>query len=297
MNKGIVYAVLAAAAWGLLPMYWKLFEGVSSIEVLGHRIVWSFVFVIMLLFWMKRKMEWRSLFRSKPVFWYTFFASVVISVNWLMMVVAVELGRIVESSLGYYLTPVVNIVLGVIILKERPKPLQWAAIGLATAGVLLMAVSYGKLPWIGLTIAFSFGFYGLLKKKAPVDEMQGLFWETSLVLPFAFLYLTFSGSLAEPFQLTNSFFLLLAGVATALPLLWYAKATRRLLLSTVGVISYLGPTLSLLIGVFLYHEPFTILHVWGFILIWAALALFTIATVKRPTKTKQTQSAPSVKHM
>jgi len=280
MNVGVMYALLAYIAWGLLPLYWNAFHGVPAETVLGHRIVWSFALVLGLLLWQKRGRDWRLLFRTKGTFWSAAAASALISVNWLLYIVAVHSGKVVEASLGYYINPLVNVVLGVLLLKERPSPMQWTAIVLAGAGVLLLTSSYGKPPWIALALALSFGLYGLCKKKTSVDPLLGLFGETAIALPLAGLYLAFQGGASAPFESPSALWLLASGLATTLPLLWFAQAAKRLPLSTVGLFQYIAPTISLAIGVLLFREPFTETHAWSFALIWFALALYTFASVR-----------------
>ncbi|MCI3919538.1 EamA family transporter RarD [Paenibacillus sp. TRM 82003] len=279
-NRGVVYALLAYLSWGLLPLYWKLFQHLSAESVLAHRIVWSFLLVILLLLWNRRLNEWKALFRTRGIFWSAVAASALISINWVTFIHAVNTGHIVESSLGYYINPLVNVLIGVLFLRERPKKLQWIAIGIAAAGVLLLTVSHGKPPWLSLTLAFSFALYGLCKKKTSVDPLLGLYMETLLVLPVAAIYLAWTGQYAEPFETATSVPLLLAGAATALPLLWFAQAAKRLTLTTVGLFQYIAPTLSLLLGVFLYHEPFSAAQRWSFGLIWIALAIYSASSIR-----------------
>jgi chloramphenicol-sensitive protein RarD len=278
LRMGVIYALLAYISWGLLPLYWKLFESLSAGAILAHRMVWSFLFVAGMLAVKKRLPEWKRMFQSKAVFGAAVLSATLISVNWLIFIAAVNSGHIVETSLGYYINPLMNVVLGVVFLKERPKKAQWVAIAIAAIGVLIMTLSYGKFPWISLTLALSFALYGFAKKKASVDPLLGLGWETIVPLPIAVLYLWIAGGAAAPLAGGTSWLLLLSGAATALPLLWFAQAAKRMPLSTVGLFQYLAPTISLAIGVLLYHEPFTQLHLFSFALIWGALALYTASS-------------------
>ncbi|HZG75958.1 MAG TPA: EamA family transporter RarD [Paenibacillus sp.] len=280
MKAGVGYAILAYVSWGLLPLYWNLFKGLPSDAVLGHRVVWSFAFVAVLLVAARRAKEWKSMFRSKRAFFSVAAASTLISANWLLFIHAVNSGHVLEASLGYYINPLVSVVLAVAFLGERPKPAQWAAIALAAVGVVFLTASYGRPPWIALTLAASFAFYGLAKKTSTADATTGLFGETLIVLPPALIYLLFAGELDAPFRDGSSWPLLLAGVATTLPLLWFAQATKRLALSTVGLIQYVSPTITLVIGVLVLREPFTSGHAWSFALIWSALALYTISSLR-----------------
>ncbi|WP_309119494.1 EamA family transporter RarD [Paenibacillus sp.] len=286
MKAGVGYAILAYLSWGMLPLYWNLFKGVPSDVVLGHRVVWSFLFVMVLLAWSKRLKAWKWMFQSKRSLFSVLAASVLISANWLLFIHAVNSGHVVEASLGYYINPLVSVVLAVFFLGERPKPLQWAAIAMAAVGVALLTISFGKPPWIALALAVSFAFYGVVKKKSSADAVSGLFGETLVVLPPALIYLLFAGGLDAPFRSVDAWPLVLAGVATTLPLLWFAQAAKRLPLSTVGLIQYVSPTITLAIGVLLFREPFTSGHAWSFALIWSALALYTVASLRsaRPTR-------------
>ncbi len=284
MKAGVGYAILAYISWGLLPLYWNLFKGLPADVVLGHRVVWSFLFVLGLLAWSKRLREWKWMFRSKRSFFSAFAASALISANWLLFIYAVNSGHVVEASLGYYINPLVSVVLAVFFLGERPSRMQWAAIALAAVGVALLTVSFGKPPWIALLLAISFAFYGVAKKKSTADAASGLFGETLVVLPPAVLYLLFAGGGDAPFRSAEAWPLVLAGVATTLPLLWFAQAAKRLPLSTVGLIQYISPTITLAIGVLLFREPFTSGHAWSFVLIWSALAIYTIASLRQASR-------------
>ncbi|WP_325176572.1 EamA family transporter RarD [Paenibacillus alkalitolerans] len=290
MASGIVYALLAYISWGLLPLYWKMLERLPPESILAHRILWSFLFVVGLLAVKKRLPEWKSLFGSRAVFGAALLSAALISLNWLVYIASVNSGHIVEASLGYYINPLVNVLLGVLFLRERPSKPQWAAIGLAAAGVLILTLSYGKFPWIALILAFSFGLYGLAKKKTAVDPLLGLSWETIIPLPAAVVFLTVTGGIAAPFADASSLPLLLAGAATALPLLWFAQAAKRLALSTVGLFQYLAPSISLVIGVAVYNEPFSDAHMISFACIWSALALYTISSLRLNAVKKQEAS-------
>ncbi|WP_274361365.1 EamA family transporter RarD [Paenibacillus thermotolerans] len=280
MSTGVIYALFAYIAWGLLPLFWKLFDGLPAEAILAHRIIWSVVFVAGLLAAKKRLHEWKRLFASWAVFGAAALSALLISINWLVYIISVNSGHIVEASLGYYINPLISVLLGVFFLRERPSKLQWTALALAAAGVVVLTVSYGKFPWIALTLAFSFGLYGLAKKKTNVDPLLGLSWETIIPLPVAIGYLAYAGGFGAPFESAASLPLLLAGAATALPLLWFAEAAKRLPLSTVGLFQYAAPTISLILGIALYHEPFSSVHVVSFACIWGALLLYTASSFR-----------------
>ncbi|MEF2245541.1 MULTISPECIES: EamA family transporter RarD [unclassified Paenibacillus] len=285
MKKGIMYAVITYLCWGLLPLYWRLFESMSAPEILSHRILWSFIFVALLVTVVKR---WKHM-RAAIADWKSKLAVVLcalfISANWLIFIWAVNQHQVLETSLGYYMNPLISVLFAVIFLKERLNVGQWLAIGLAAIGVLWMAIQYGHVPWIALSLAISFACYGLAKKAAKLDVLLGLTWETMIVFPIALFYLIFvhSNHTATIGQLSTAslILLLLAGVATALPLFWFAKAAERLPLSIVGFIQYIAPTTSLLLAIFVFKEPFTNSQLYSFIFIWCSLVLFSIATFRQ----------------
>jgi chloramphenicol-sensitive protein RarD len=292
MNKGILYGIGAYVMWGVLPIYWKLIQSVPALEIVGHRMLWSFVFVFLVV---TLRREWQTIVivRKQPKILLTYLVTaVILTVNWLTYIWAVNSGYIVESSLGYFINPLVNVLLGVIFLRERLRLWQWVSVGLALLGVLYLTISYGALPWISLVLAFSFGFYGLIKKTAPLGSIPGFTIETGfMVLPALgwLLYLEFVGRGAIGHQPTFvSLMLILAGVATGLPLLWFGEAARRVRLSTLGFMQYIAPTFQFLIGVIIYGEDFSQDRVIGFCIIWAALLIFSLDGVtqhRKPTPT------------
>jgi chloramphenicol-sensitive protein RarD len=279
LNKGIVAAVITYTLWGLLPVYWKALQAVPALEILGHRMVWSCLFVLLLLTarkqwdWIRRSAERRTAL--------TFGASAsLLALNWFTYIWAVNAGHIVDASLGYFINPLISVLLGVIFLQERLRPWQGVAIGLATVGVVFLTVGYGAFPWIALTLALTFGFYGLLRKTAPLGSLEGLAMETALMSVPALAFLLYlAGTGAGSFGragLPVSALLAGAGLVTAVPLLLFAYAARRVTLATVGILQYIAPTLQFLLGVFVYHEPFSQTRLVGFVAIWLALALYSI---------------------
>lgn len=287
-RAGITYGVIAYILWGLLPLYWKLLEAVSAEVVLAHRIVWSFLFMLLLILFSKRWamfiQECKRIIHHKRVLLTIMAASILISANWLIFIWAVQHDHVVQSSLGYYINPLVNILLGVIFLRERLTRVQIVSCVLAAIGVAYLTIDYGVFPWISLFLAFSFGFYGLLKKIANVDASFGLAIETLAVTPLALVYLfVFIGPTAgfQPGGLGINILLLLTGVATAIPLLLFGSAVLHIPLSMVGFIQYIAPTMMLLIGVFLYGEPFTQAHIITFIFIWVSLILYMSGSFKK----------------
>jgi chloramphenicol-sensitive protein RarD len=278
MNKGIWYGIGAYALWGFFPIYWKFLHQVSALQVIGHRIGWSFILLAIYVLVTKQWQDFRSVaFKAKTIGIYSI-AAVLLSFNWLIYVWGVNSGFIVETSLGYFINPLLSVLLGVVFLRERLRPRQWIPVGLATVGVIYLTFVYGRLPWIALSLAFSFGFYGFVKKLSPLGSLYGLTLETGIVFPIALIYLVivgFNGSGA--FLHTGTLvdvFLIGAGLVTTIPLLMFASAAKQIPLTIVGLLQYIAPTLQFLIGVFIYKEPFDVAHFIGFSIVWMALIIF-----------------------
>ena len=276
---GIGYALLAFSAWGFLPIYWKLLDTVPSLEILAHRMVWSVLFLVALLAVQKRLAEFRDLFKTPKYVLMLLGTAVLLGINWFFYIYGVNTNQIVETSLGYFINPLFNVLLGVIFLKERLNYWQVLALVMATLGVLNFLRGFDSLPWIALVLACTFSCYGLLRKMIPVKPLVGLLVETLLLSPFALiLIVVWNAEGVENFggEWKNIFFLVGAGVITALPLLWFTNAGKRLRYSTLGFINYMTPSIQLIIGVFLYNEPFTSTHAVTFGLIWTGLFIFSI---------------------
>jgi chloramphenicol-sensitive protein RarD len=276
---GALYAALAYGTWGVLPVYWKALAGVPLVEVLAHRVFGTVIFAALLLAGLRRTGELGDALRSPRERASLLASGALIAVNWGVFIWAVGAGRIIETSLGYYLNPLVNVLLGTAFLHERLRRAQAISVVLAGSGVLVMLVSHGELPWIALALAASFGLYGLLHKLTHVRPIAALALETGALAPLALAYLLFAteptgGALVTAGAVPRTL-LVLAGPVTALPLLWFASAARRLRLSTLGLFQYLAPTLALLVAVFVYGEPFGRPHAVAFVLIWSALALYS----------------------
>jgi chloramphenicol-sensitive protein RarD len=279
MQLGILFAALAYTAWGLFPIYFKSLQGVPPLEILMHRIVWALGFLIIVLT-VRRQWAWVSQVLKQPKILASFAASAsLLSINWFIYIWSVNNGHVVDSSLGYFITPLVNVLLGYVLLKERMRVGQWAAIVLAAGGVLWLTWQAGHLPWIGLALAFSFGGYGLLRKTAALGALEGLSLETILLFPIALTYLAVLAVQGHNTFLqapaTTQSLLAVAGPLTAVPLLLFAAGARRIKMSTLGLLQYIAPTLQLLIGVVLYGEPFGGGRQIGFFIIWTALALYS----------------------
>ncbi len=277
-RSGTLYALLAYGAWGLLPIYWK-FLGISpAVEVLSHRMIWSAVFLMLILLVQGRISDLVDLLRQPRRVGVLLLTASLLSFNWGLYIYGVNSDRVVESSLGYYINPLVTVLLGFVFLKERLHPLQWLAVALAAVGVGYFVVQFGTVPWIALGLAISFAFYGLLRKTTPVAPLVGLAVETLLITPFtltfvSYLGLTGEGHFGQTLPLTLLF--MGAGVATSMPLLWFNTAAKRLPLATLGFFQYLAPSIALLLGVLVYGEPFTPTHLVTFGCIWTALTLYT----------------------
>jgi chloramphenicol-sensitive protein RarD len=282
--SGLWYGVAAYSLWGLLTLYWRLFPNVPAIQVLGHRIVWSFVVLVAITAasWRQRHAALQSV--TPRVIGLYALAAVLIGVNWFLYVYSVNNGFIVESSLGYFITPLVNVLMGVVVFRERLRQMQWVAVAFAFAGVVWLTLAYGTLPWIGLALAGSFGSYGLVKKQAPLPSLEGLAVETAVLLVPAALYLMAlhrngTGAFLH-LGATTDLLVVAGGIVTVIPLLLFATAVRRIPLSVVGILQYIAPTIQFLLGVFAFQEPFTRTQLSGFGLVWIGLAVFTLDSMR-----------------
>ena len=279
-TAGFLAAFGAYFAWGLFPAYWKQVGAVPSTLVVAHRVVWSFAFVAVLLALFRRWPDFGRALREPRTRRALALSTVLISGNWLLFIWAINTGRVLQGSLGYYINPLVNVLLARAFLGERLRPAQWTAVALAAAGVVYLAWGVGTLPWVSLLLAGSFGVYGLVRKTASVEALTGLAVETALATPVAAGFLlwqawTPGGAAVWGTSTREALFLLGAGVVTALPLWWFAEGARRLRYSTLGIIQYVAPTGQLLLAVLVYGELFTPRHAVTFACIWAAVALYT----------------------
>jgi len=280
MNKGTWHAIGAYVLWGFFPVYFKWLREIPALQVIGHRIIWSCFMLCAILLLTRQWATFRAQTRSRRVILIYLIAAFLIGINWLVFVWAVNANFIVEVSLGYFLSPIVNVVMGVIFLRERLRLWQWLSIGLVAAGVLYLTLAYGRFPWIALTLALSFGVYGLVKKTAPLRSLNGLALETAILFVPALLYLLYCneiglGSFVHGGVLV-AVLLVGSGVATAIPLLLFASASQRIPLWQLGILQYIAPTLQFILGTVVYKEPFTYAQLGGFGLIWAALIIFAL---------------------
>ncbi|MFE8704176.1 EamA family transporter RarD [Cytobacillus sp. FJAT-54145] len=288
LKMGIIYAAFSYFLWGILPIYWKLLYHVNADEILANRVLWSFVFMVIILTFTKKLGAFTNTLKgfkeNKKQLLALVVASLLVSCNWFIYIWAVNTDQMIEASLGYYINPLVSVLLGMIFLKEKLSSAQYTSFVLATIGVLILSVSYGKFPWISITLAVSFGLYGLAKKLIKVDSAVGLTLETLAVTPIALIYITWlfiqgnQSFLAVSF--TTDLLLIGAGAATALPLLYFSKGAQRIPLSMLGFLQYIAPTLTLILGVFVYEEHFTKHHLLAFMFIWTALTIYSFSRTK-----------------
>lgn len=288
MRTGILSAALAFLCWGLFPLYFHAIGDVPPVQILAHRMLWSLLFLVIVLL-VRRQWAWLAVVRQPRVFLSFVASASLLSVNWLIYIWAVNNGHVIEGSLGYFINPLVNIMFGYVLLKERLRRAQWLAIGVAALGVAWLTWQAGTVPWIALALAASFGGYGLLRKTAALGALEGLSFETMVLFPLAAGYvawLTIHGENAfinTPSD-TTRLLLIAAGPITAIPLLLFASGARRIPLSVLGLLQYLSPTLQFLLGVWLFQEPFSAERLVGFALIWIALALFALeGLLRRPS--------------
>ena len=277
MNSGILYALATYLLWGFFPIYWKQLHHIDAAQLIGHRIIWAFMMLMLIIIGSGQRKKFRAKLNAATLKAHGF-ASLLLGINWLTYVWAINNGYIIESSLGYFINPLFSVFLGVVFLKEKLRPMQWIPLGLATIGVLYLTFAYGRLPWIALSLAISFGIYGLLKKKSTLGSLYGLTLETGILFLPALGYLIYLFSIQESAflqtDLKTDLFLIGAGAATAIPLLLFAKAAQRISLTMIGTMQYIAPTIQFLIGVLLYKEEFTSSQAIGFGIIWIALIFF-----------------------
>ena len=287
MRTGILSAASAFLCWGLFPLYFHAIVEVPSLQILAHRMLWSLLFLVIVLT-VRRQWAWLKLLRQPRIVASFIASAVLLSINWLIYIWAVNNGHVIESSLGYFITPLVNITIGYLLLKERLRPAQWLAVSVAALGVAWLSWQAGSVPWIALALAVSFGGYGLLRKTAALGALEGLSFETMVLFPVAAAYvawLTVHGQNAfiNTESTTTRVLLMAAGPITAVPLLLFAAGARKIPLSVLGLLQYLSPTLQFLLGVWIFHEAFTAERLVGFALIWLALALFAAeGLLRRP---------------
>jgi len=279
-KQGVIYAILAFVFWGLVPIYFKLVSSVSPTEILIHRIIWSVVFLTVLIIATKQTSALKKIVKDKKKMKILFLTSILVSSNWLIFIWAISNDKITEASLGYYINPIVNVILGMLFFSERPTKFQKIAIFFALLAIANEIISFGSIPLVSVSLALTFGFYGMLRKKISLPSVAGLYIETLIVSPFAliyFAYLVYTSQNMFVFPPNYiSWLLVCAGLITVIPLLWFNAAAIRISLVKLGFLQYIGPTLAFLLGVFVYHEPFNEKKLITFAFIWIALIFFTL---------------------
>ncbi|MFO7952509.1 MAG: EamA family transporter RarD [Bacillota bacterium] len=292
-TAGIVYGTFAYSLWGLLPLYWNLMEAVPAVEILAHRIFWSFVVMSLVIIVTGGKAALTASMVDKKKLMLIFLCGFVVSLNWVTYIYAVNSGFVIEASMGYYINPLVVVLLGVTVFKEKLGRWQLTALIIAATGVIIITVQYGRIPWIALILALTFASYGMIKKIIRLDPVSGLVLETFIVMPFALFYLLSLeyagtgalGSVAWPLKLV----LAGTGIATATPLFLFARGIEKTTFSMMGFLQYIAPTINLILGIFVFKEYFSIMHLVSFCFIWAALIIFTLANLgflKEPFRVK-----------
>lgn len=279
-NKGVLSAIGAYILWGLFPIYWKWLHHVPAGQILAHRISWSFILLVVFLSAIKDWGWLRQALQDRRTVFLFFSAAILLSMNWFIYIWSVNSDHVVESSLGYFINPLVYVILGVVFLHERLRKDQWVAVGLATVGVIYLTILYGRLPWIAISLALTFGFYGLLKKIGALSSLRGLTLETAAMFLPALAFLVFQESNGRAafghISPLTTFLLIMAGPVTTVPLVMFGYGAQKIPLYMLGLAQYIAPTLQFLLGVVVYGEPFTPAQLVGFVLIWAALAIYSI---------------------
>lgn len=287
-TQGFIYAILAFSFWGLVPIYFKALSSVSPTEVLAHRIIWSVILLFMVILFSRQFGALKILTKDLHKIKYLLLSSLLVSTNWLVFIWAVSNNMLTEASLGYYINPLVNFALGVLFFKERPNTAQILAIVLAFLAIVYQVITIGSLPIVSLVLAFSFAFYGLVRKKVNIPSVTGLYIETLILFPLAllyFFYLVSMGTNAFTLPLDYiSYLLLLAGIITVVPLLWFNSAATKISLIHIGFFQYIGPTISFSLAIFVYDEPFSKEKLVTFILIWLALIVFSVDAYRKRQK-------------
>jgi chloramphenicol-sensitive protein RarD len=297
---GLATGVGAYVLWGVLPLYFPLLQPASALEIIAHRVVWSLLFCLVLLAATRTWGAFVTALRHRPTLGVLSVAAVLLAVNWLVFVFGILTDRVVDAALGYYINPLVTVTLAVVVLRERLRPVQWVALGFGAAAVVVITAGYGQLPWIALVLALSFGFYGLIKNRVgrTVGAVPGLAVETLVVVPLALGYLVWMSAAGQGTFATegaaHAVILASSGIVTAIPLLLFNSAARRLPLSMLGLLQYIAPTLQLLIGVLVLGEQMPAARWWGFALVWTALALLTVDGVRTSRAQRLSRRASAV---
>lgn len=279
MNNGLLYALFAYTIWGLFPLFWRLLQAIPAAQITAHRVIWSWLVLMIVIVLTKQWRELRTVTTRRVLANYTI-AAVLISINWVVYIWAVNANHIVETSLGYFINPLFSVFLGTVFFKERLRPWHWLSLFFATGGVIYLTYDYGRVPWIALVLAATFSLYGLVKKTAPLKSLFGLTLETAVLVIPALAYLALceqngTGTLLH-IDLHTYLLLGIAGIITAGPLLMFASAAQRIPLTLIGILQYIAPTIQILLGIFFFREPFSATQLTGFSMVWIALAIFMV---------------------
>jgi chloramphenicol-sensitive protein RarD len=290
-RRGFLLGVSAYGLWGLFPLYWPLLEPAGAIEILAHRIVWSLLTMGVLVVALGRTTAFRRVVAQRRMAMLLTIAAALITVNWAVYIWGVNNGHVVETALGYFINPLVTVLMGVFILGERLRPWQWAAMCVAALAVVVLTAGYGGLPWVALVLAFSFGSYGLCKKQAGAPAIESVTFETLVIGPIAFGYLIWLGATGESafaaHGVPHALLFATTGIVTAVPLVCFAGAATRVPMVTLGLLQYLTPTLQFLLGILYFHEDMPAVRWIGFVLVWAALAIFTADSLRQRRRALQ----------
>ncbi|MEP9362371.1 EamA family transporter RarD [Nocardioides sp. CN2-186] len=282
-RRGLLFGVAAYVMWGAFPLYWPLLEPAGALEILAHRVLWSCLTMGVVILALRRTPQLRDIVRTPRVRLLLTVAAAVISVNWAVYIWGVNNGRVVETSLGYFINPLVTVLMGVVILHERLRAMQWVAMGIATTAVVVLTLDYGRLPYVALVLAFSFGSYGLCKKTANVGATESLAYETAVIAPFAVGYLAWlgatGGSSFAHHGTGHTLLFMTTGIITAVPLICFGAAATRVSMVSLGLLQYLAPILQFALGVLYFHEDMPAGRWAGFVLVWIALAIFTVEAI------------------
>ncbi|MFG1813579.1 EamA family transporter RarD [Kribbella sp. NPDC049174] len=291
LDKGLLFGAAAYGIWGLFPLYWRLLDNVGAVEALAHRFVWALVICVVLLRIRPRAGWWRELRQRPEALRFLAVAAVVIAFNWYLYIWGVHHARVVETSLGYFISPLVTVMLGVLLFRERLRRPQWLAICLAVAAVAWLTFDYGRVPWVAIGLALTFATYGVLKKKAATGAVESLAVEATIIMPFTLGYLVWLDLVGRAAFVhagwSTTLLLIAAGPATAIPLLFFAGAATRIPLTYLGLLQYLTPSIQFLLGIFVFHEPMPPARLAGFVLIWTALAIFSGETLHHLRKLRR----------
>ncbi|MBG22099.1 MAG: protein RarD [Idiomarinaceae bacterium] len=290
-RQGVLFAIAAYTMWGVAPIYFKLLQQVPALEILAHRIIWSFILVLLLIVGLRRWQRIKPVVTNKKQMLRLTIATFLLGGNWFLFIWAINNDHILDASLGYYINPLLNVAIGMVVFAERMRRMQLVAIALAVIGVLIQVISFGSVPWVALALACSFATYGAIRKRLPVDSMTGLWLETTILLPFMLIYVFFFANSGASDMTSNTWqlnlLLIAAGIVTTAPLLCFTAAAQRIRYATLGFFQYIGPSLMFILAVWVYGEPLAADKLVTFAIIWAALALYSLDTLFHQQRSKR----------